>query len=263
MRRDLSFTAQRGRRARQRLIFATILIVILFILDALFGGPLRLALQSGAATVWKVTASARNAITGSGYFTSHRTLAQQNETLEEQLAASQSDAAAYQGLKEENDELRAFLHLASSTPGLTAPIVSSFRASPYGTFMIGAGTADGVVPGSIVMSTEDFAIGTVTSAEVHTALVTGSFASGSSIDVLIGTTAAVANGRGGGNAIAMVPREASIHENDAVVAPSLGSHQIGIVGHVDDSASSAEQTVYIQLPINLSSLRYVYIIPKP
>ena len=112
------------------------------------------------------------------------------------------------------------------------------------------------------MTSQDFAIGTVTDASAHSSLVTSVFASGATVDALLGTSAAIVTGRGGGNAVASIPREATVSVNDPVVAPSLSSRQIGVVGHVDSNPASAEQIVYIQLPFNLSSLRYVYIIPK-
>ncbi len=262
MRRDFSFTTERGRRARRRLVAATALVIVIFILDALFGGTLAGAIRSLTAGIWSASSSVRQTILQSGYFATHRALARDNALLRDQLAAIQEDAAAYQGLKAENNQLRAFLHMASTSRGITAPVISSFRSSPYGTFLVGAGEADGITEGAIVMSSQDFAIGTVKSVTANTALVAGTFASGQSTDALIGNTAAVVEGRGGGNAVATVPREAVVHEGDSVIAPALGSRQIGIVGHIDASESSAEQTVYIDLPINLSTLRYVYLVPK-
>lgn len=259
MRRSFSFAAERGRRARGRLIAATVLLVLIFILDAILGGPVRGALRGAVAALWSATSSVRLSITDSGYFASHRALARDNELLREQLASAQEDAAAYQGLKQENDDLRGLLHLASTTRGITAPVVSSFSTSPYGTFMIGAGKMDGIASGDLVLTSDGFVIGTVTTPGDRTSLVTGTFASGSSIDALVGSAPAVVEGRGGGNATARLPRDASVSVSDPVIAPSLGSRQIGVVGHIDASESSAEQVVYIRLPMNLSALRYVYI----
>ena len=69
-------------------------------------------------------------------------------------------------------------------------------------------------------------------------------------------------GDGGGNAHASVPRGIPVHEGDAVIANAYGGRAIGVVGKVVSSPASAEQTVYMRLPVDLASLRYVYILHK-
>jgi hypothetical protein len=58
-----------------------------------------------------------------------------------------------------------------------------------------------------------------------------------------------------------MPRGIEIQEGDVVTAPQLGGRPIGLVGHIDSDTSSAEQTVLVSLPVNLASLRYIYIVP--
>lgn len=251
------------RDGRRRLFFATIFVIAIIALDIFSGGMLRVAARALTARVWSASSYMRGAVLGSGFFSTRASLASENATLRETLAQYQEDAAGYQVLKQENDSLRSMLHLAQSERGITAPVVSSVVASPYGTFLVGAGTADSVAVGSLVVTEGGFVAGTVSETSAHTSLVTELFAGGSSVNVLIDGAAAEAVGRGGGNARISLSRDVRIHAGDPVTAPSLGGRAVGTVGKVVSDPSTASQTIYVILPVNLSSLTYVYVVPHP
>ncbi len=187
----------------------------------------------------------------------------ENDALRAQVATMQEKAALYDVLKNENDSLQQIVHLVDHVSGVTAPIVSSIYASPYGTFMIGAGTDDGVATGSIVLSgdADGFVIGRVASAGKDHSLVVQTFAPGVSVDVVVDGASIAAAGKGG-NAIASAPRGLSIAEGDPVRAPAYGNMVVGVVGAVHSDAASAAQTVYIALPVALGSSTFVYVIPS-
>lgn len=248
-------------RGRRRLFFATIFILLIFGADYLSGGMIRSGLRSGAASVWNATLAVRNSIVGNGYFSRHRTLAAENATLRAELSKVREHAAAYGALSQENELFRSMLHLAQSSPGVTAPIVSSYHASPYGSFMIGAGAHDGIASGDLVLSEGGFVVGRVTDVQQSVTLVTAVFSSGSNINVVIGGAAVSAEGEGGGNARVTVPRGIEIAVGDPVIAPEFGGRTVGTVGRVEQISTSAEQRVYVSLPLNLSVMRFVYVVP--
>lgn len=250
-------------RGRSKLLFATILILCIFGVDALLGGPFRNFVRSIAAGVWTGAEHVRESVAGSGFFARNSTLASKNESLKRELAAVRERAAAYGGLKEENDTLRSMLHFTLESQGITTPVVSSYHASPYGTFMVGAGVHDAIAPGDLVLSETGYVIGRVADVgETHT-LVKTAFQSGSHVDVIVGNAAVTATGEGSGNARVDVPRGIDVRVGDTVVAPTFGGHPVGIVGYVEEVSTTAEQKVYIVLPVNVSLLRFVYIIPAP
>ncbi|MEK7601302.1 MAG: rod shape-determining protein MreC [Patescibacteria group bacterium] len=251
------------RDGRRRLFFATVFVLVVIALDMFSGGSLRATARSLTARVWSASAYVRGAVFGSGFFSSRASLASENATLRETLARYQEGAAGYQVLKQENDSLRSMLHLAQSERGITAPVVSSVIASPYGTFLVGAGTTDSVAVGSLVVTEGGFVVGTVSEAASRTSVVSELFAGGSSVNVLVGGAPAEAVGRGGGNARISLSRDVSVREGDPVTAPSLGGRAVGTVGKVVSDPSNASQTVYVILPVNLASLTYVYVIPRP
>jgi len=258
---QFTFNAPHGRSGRRKLMYATLLVLVLFILDSVSGGSVRALLQRSVSRVWTASAQMRSAVFDTGYFSSHRSLATENASLRSQLDRSAEDAAAYEVARQENELLRALMHLAQQEKGITAPVVSSVRSSPYGTFLVGAGESDGIAVGSLVVTEGGFVVGKVSEVGQRTTLVTEVFAGGAEVDASVNGAVAPAEGRGGGNARVMMPRGIEIQEGDVVTAPQLGGRPIGLVGHIDSDTSSAEQTVLVSLPVNLASLRYIYIVP--
>lgn len=263
-RREFSHRSLNGApRGRGRLLFATVLILLVFALDALLGGPFRNFVRSVAGGVWGGASSARTSVAGSGFFARNSTLASENEALKRELSGVLERAAAYGSLREENETLRSLLRFTQASQGVTAPVVSSYHASPYGTFLIGAGANDAIAPGDIVLSETGYAIGRVADVGTTHSLVKAAFQSGAQIDIVLGNAALTAEGEGSGNALVIVPRGIDVEVGDTVIAPTYAGHPVGIVGKVEEVSTTAEQKVFIVLPANLSTLRFVHIIPVP
>jgi len=258
---QFTFNAPRGRSGRRRLIYATLLVIVVFALDALTGGNIRELTQRAGSSLWKLSENVRRGVFDSGYFRTHRSLAEKNAQLRAEIERGNENAASYIALKQENEILRSLLQVSQDENGITVPVVSSMSASPYGTFLIGAGRANGMVQGSLVLTPGGFVVGVVSEVREKTSLVREVFAGAAQADVLINGAAAPAEGRGGGNARVAMPRGIAILEGDPVIAPLFGGRPVGVVGKVDSDSSNADQTVYVVLPINISSLRFVHIVP--
>jgi len=258
----------RGTQTGRRIFTATIVVCALILVDAFSGGTVRSLVRQAGSLVWRWGVSIERAIYESGFFRTRRGLIAENLALTEQIAQFQERSAAYRVLKDENRSLREMLRVAeaargtSKESGITAPIVSSFRASPYGTFQVGAGTADSVSPGNLVLSAENFVIGRVWSADAHTSLVKEIFAPNTLSDAVLHGIGVAVVGQGGGNAKTDVPREADIAIGDPVVSAIFGSRAIGVVGNVSVDSGSAYKRVQIYLPVNLAVLQFVYIVKQ-
>ncbi len=252
-------SSEATRRGRRRLLILTLCIIALLLLDLVTGSHLRASIRTAVASLWSGTTRIGSTLHLSGVFSTKSGLAHENAALRQRIADAEDRAAAAAALKSENDQLRTLLHLAETTPGKGAPVISSFRTSPYGTFIIGLGSSDGIEKGQLVYSAGGFVVGTITDVENATALVTNVFAADASTDAIIGGAAVPVVGNGGGNATAHVPRGVTIAVGDPVMAPSLHGRPIGVVGKIDADPTSADQTVHIRLPVNLSLLSYVYV----
>lgn len=257
-----SYREQSAKTGRRRLLGATLLALVIVLFNIVSGGRVTAIARSITARVSLDAQAIVENVLGRGYFVSHATLAAQNESLQGQVAALTERVALSDTLSAEVSTLAELAHLATSTRGITAPIASSFISSPYGTFLVGAGSAEGVTSSSIVLSSGGTVLGRVTSVSAHASTVVEIFASGHSLNVLIDGAAITARGVGLGNATAAVPHGVKVSVGDVVTAPELEGRPVGVVGHVDADTSSASTQTYIGLPVNLSVLKYVYIVPS-
>ena len=257
-----SYRPFRSGSNKSRLWAATALVVFLFIIDVLSGGKLRAEMRVGGAIVSRWGNVAEQAIFGSGFFSSRAALSAESRALSEQLAQYEERAAAYAVLQNENARLHEIVHLAENQPGITAPIISSVRSSPYGTFLIGAGESEGITRGSEVLTSSGFVVGRVSDTGAHTAIVSEILAPGASIEAQVASSAIIVEGKGGGNGATHVPRGVRVSAGDPVTSPALGGRPVGIVGEVASTSASASQDVYIRVPVNLSGLQFVYVISR-
>jgi cell shape-determining protein MreC len=254
-----SYRQNNSNKGVRSLVVATIFILLIFCIDFVSGGVIRTWVRDVGSALWEHGAGIGNSVAHSGGFSSRTALAQENAALRAEVAQLQDAAAANNATQSENDQLRALTHLASTAPGITAPIISSFRSSPYGTFMIGAGSADTVQQGALVLTSDGFIIGRVADLSAHTALVSELFAPGQSLDVLVDSIPISLQGEGGATARGQAPHGATIAVGESVVAPSLGQRAVGVVGDVESTAASPATDVLVRLPVNLESLSFVYV----
>ncbi|QQG37519.1 MAG: rod shape-determining protein MreC [Candidatus Kaiserbacteria bacterium] len=264
---NFSFShASKTRGTRKRLFAATVLVLLILFADLLSGGAIRAMVRGAYVRVWSAGSGVVSGIFESGFFSTRRALERENGSLRERLSELETKSASFSVLRQENDSLRSLLKVAERAPGITASIVSSVRSSPYGTFLIGAGSEDGVAPGSLVLAADSagdgFVLGVVQEADARTALVKELFGPGISTEASVRGASVVVEGQGGGNARAEAPRNLPVVAGDPVTAPSLGGYPIGVVGAVKTEASSAESDVYIGLPVSLAGLSFVYVVAQ-
>ena len=249
----------RDRRQRRNLIFATLFVIALFAIDFFTGGLIRTPLRTVGTAVWNAIDGSVAAIAHNGIFARSSTLAHENDALQQQISDLKEQLALYQSAESENQDLQQLAHLAAQLPGITAPVVSSFKASPYGTFLIGAGSGEGVAKDAAVLSKEGFVIGRVIEVSPHQSLVQEIFAPRAKVDAIAGSIPLSLSGSGGGNAVGDAPRGSVIATGTPVHAPSLGGKLIGIVENTEGDVSSPSVKVYVRTPVNIETLRLVYV----
>ncbi|OHB19460.1 MAG: hypothetical protein A2854_00635 [Parcubacteria group bacterium RIFCSPHIGHO2_01_FULL_56_18] len=242
-------------------IVVVLVVGLVFGIDKVSGGLVRGYARRGGASLSAAASAATSVITENGLLSSKRALQKENIELKGAIAIRDENAARFKALEDENEKLRKMADLAATGDGVTAPVLSSFRASPYGTFMIGAGSVHGVSAGSVVLTEGGFILGVVTGISARIATVESLFAPGKEIEMNVDGNAFVAEGRGGGNARGEIARDASVAVGDAVLVPAFASRPAGVIGELQSASSSAYTTLYIRLPVNLDSLRYVYVLP--
>lgn len=249
--------------SRAPFVLATGLVVLIFLIDLVSGGSIRAVAREAAVRVWSAGASSFNI---RGFFLTRHALENENRTLREQITELTLRGAAFEVLKLENEELRALTNLAAEGTGVSAPVMSSFTTSPYGTFLIGAGEANGITVGNLVIAGDvrfgGFVIGRIEATDTHTSLVKALFAPGEATEATVRDIGVVVKGRGGGQALAEAPREAVVEAGAVVTAGVLGQRPLGVVGHVEKDPSGAAQRVYVHLPFSLASIQYVRVVAQ-
>lgn len=257
-RHNLRPDAPRGRRT---LLIVTVFALFLVGIDVLTSGALRNVARPFVVPLVHYGEMGSAAILGADFWTSRETLITENKELREQLSRQSAMIASYDVLAEENDELRRMLNLQDGGQGITAPIISSFRSSPYGTFIVGAGMERGLEEGSVVLSEGGFVLGVITDVSQGSSVGQATFAPGTELDVAVGSTGFTLSGRGRGNSRAEVPRELPLSEGDVVLAAIYASRPVGVVGRIESASSSAFATVHVVFPLNLNDIHYVHILP--
>lgn len=256
-----SHRSRKAAAGNRRLIAATVAVLLLIVIDIISGGFVRSIVRAGVSGTLTVTHASITRIAESGFFSSRTSLAHENAALSARIAELQERAALSTALQSQLSALSQADHVVATAPGITVPVVSSSIASPYGTFLIGGGSADGIVAGAIVLSAEGTVIGTVSDAGAHSATVLEIFSAGRVTDAIIDGAPLSVRGTGGGNGKTLAPHGVKITEGDAVIAPSFGERPIGIVGHVNSDPSSAATEVFIGTPVNMDALQYVVVAP--
>src|SRR6185503_13601935 len=96
------YRPQRGDRGRSRLLYATALVIIIFLLDLVAGGRLRAAVRIPASYIFLSFSHLQENILQSGIFASKHKLEKENALLRNELAAYKEYDAEYAAMNDEN-----------------------------------------------------------------------------------------------------------------------------------------------------------------
>lgn len=251
------------RRVSKRLIFATVAVAMVLVADYVSGGAFRGVVRVTHGVVWDAASGIGLSTFGSGYFASKGVLKAENEAFRKRIATLEIELASVEALKLENTRLSELTRLAENAQGSAARITSSLRSSPYGTFLVGAGSADGIAVGDIVMvgGERSVVIGEIAEVYGKSSLVREIFAPGASVEGIVGDAELTLLGRGGGNARAQAPRALALSPGDAVTSREFRG-LIGTIGAISPETASAFATIYVRTPVNMSELDFVYVVSR-
>ncbi len=135
--------------------------------------------------------------------------------------------------------------------------------SVYDTLIIDIGAAQGVVVGKRIYAGNQILLGEIEEVQKNTAKAKLYSSPDQKYDVIIGVASpsvrATAVGRGGGMFEALVPREAKVEVGDLVTIPDITNSVYGKVEHIVTDPARAFDSVLFTGPIQLQSLRRVYV----
>lgn len=238
------------------------MVVLILALEFVSGGLVSGVVSRSASLVWSSLYRGAQNAEALGIFHSKEALVTENKHLQETVDALNAFAIENELLKSENEELKHLLN-ATGTPvarSQVVPVVSALGISPYTTFTLAAGSADGVAVGARVEGPGTMAVGAVVKVTEHTALVEPYIKGGQKIDVTIGNSAGVTLvGSGLGTGIVALPRGNTFATGTPVY---LGTSQtvIGEVVHQESGDADALQRLFVALPFDPQALRFMRIV---
>lgn len=250
---------QEGKSPTRLLALITLGVVLFMGVDSVLNGLLRAQVRAYAEPIMSMSHRIGSSVFQTDFWKSRSALQREIERLSSEVDREKGMQAAFRVLEKENDILRTFARVAENTPGVTVSVISSYAASPYGTFMIGGGSAQGISVGDLALAGDGFVLGSVTDVSEKSAVVSAVFSPGTLTDVMTDTVAFSVRGRGGGNARAEVPRELPLGVGDPLLAPLYGSRPVGVIGKIESASSSAFADVFVLFPYNTNTIRFVFV----
>ena len=195
------------------------------------------------------------------FFSSRNNLISKNTALEEEINSLKLKETDYGILLKENQDLKSELGRPGVSGKVLASILSKPPVSPFDTFVIDIGSSLGIKEGNKVYLGGNIIVGKVKSVTGGTSIV--ELFSNSSVkqESTLSRTGAtfVLQGHGGANFILEVPKEADILWGDVFTYPDINSSIIGTVYYIDTNSQSSFKTIYLRIPGNVFSARYLFV----
>jgi len=260
---------RKGRKNKKTLTPAGtgILVVVasIALVHFFFPHTVSLFLHTIARPLWSAQQATVALIEGVPHFLqSKQKLITENSTLQSQIKVMQLQLHSRNVLYEENKTLKELLGRGTAEDTLLAGILSRPHSSLYDTFVIDIGRSEGVKKGARVVVSGDIVIGVVEKVFKNTSLVTLFSTPGVETEIVIGLQQIVATaiGRGGGNFIAQLPRDAGIEEGDSIVIPGVGIKLFGIVETIEVDITQPFQTILFKNPVNMAEIKWVQVVTE-
>jgi cell shape-determining protein MreC len=178
--------------------------------------------------------------------------------LAQELASTTAALADRNALAADNQLLKQELGRGGAATGVLALVLERPPGTPYDTLVIDAGLNHGLAQGDLVFAAGATLIGEVSEVYATTAQVTLFSSPGQTYQALIrGSIPVSMTGQGAGSMTGEVPAQTVVHAGDPVLYPAMTGGFTGAVSRVDAPAGESFETIYVQLPVDLFSLRYV------
>ncbi|MEX2010560.1 MAG: rod shape-determining protein MreC [Parcubacteria group bacterium] len=252
---------QRNRRAlasfRGRLLYAALIFFVSLFFFSYFGGRLVDALSP----IWKSDIYINRGV--KNIYLSLRTkdaLISENVRLKEELERNHDLILSLRSIATSREALLATY--GRSPEGIPAQVLVRPPKTPYDVLMIDAGEREGILVESRVLLPDGPTIGTVVEVFSYTSRVRLFTTSGERTDAIFerGNIPVELRGRGGGNFIFTLPRDAVAEVGDRILSSYTDGRLIGVVGDIEVTSTDAFKTIYAKGGGNPTSITDVLIL---
>ncbi len=243
-------------------VFFVCLSVVVFF----FSSSMQSVIRGVARPLWYVRDSVVSHVISVGnYFVFKGTLIKKNTELTDTITALELKVQDYDTLAKENQELKSLYGGGAtstlSSHRISARVISKPPYSPFDTFVLDAGSGEGLVVGARVYVSDTVLIGLVTDVTSHTSLVTLFSSNSQKVRTELSRTGMMyeLSGSGGANMTLTVPKDTDIVWGDVFMYSGKYASTIGSVFYIDETSQGSFKTVYIRMPQNVFSSKWVMI----
>ncbi len=151
------------------------------------------------------------------------------------------------------------LSVAATSTSIAAGVVARPPESPYDTFVLAAGSADGVARGMEVFGPGNTPLGVVTAVTASFSRATLFSAPGKTVFGWVGAQhlPVTLEGAGGGSFTAVLPRSAGVSVGDVVYVSGPGALPVGTVKSLSGDSSAPSVMLDIMPVLNLYTVTWV------
>jgi len=180
-------------------------------------------------------------------------LAEENQTLQQEVALDDALASSSKALLDQNNELKSLLNRPGGANGYVfSNVLRRPPGAGYDYLIVDVGSSNGVSVGSPVYSEGSIPIGQVIEADPHSSKVELYSSGGESYDALVGAShvPVTAVGQGGGSFSASVSQQSGVSVGDEVIVPAISSSPFGIVSAVISDPAQPFERVFFSDSVN-------------
>jgi cell shape-determining protein MreC len=247
-----------------KIIFIVSFFVLLSGLAFLFPKVMRGIFSTAAVPIWTVRDTIGNGFGNvTGFFSFKSSLISKVNDLQNQVTSLELKQTDYDAVEKENQDLKSLFGQNTASPDgrVLARVLSKPPESPYDTFVLDAGSDNGIAVGDKVYISDTILIGEIASLTGNTSIVNLFSKSGLTNFLTLSRTGATYDvaGEGGANMSVQVPKDADILWGDVFDYPDIKTSVVGSVYYIDQSAQSSFKTIFIRVPGNVFQTQWVFV----
>lgn len=193
---------------------------------------------------------------------SKKSLIIENRKLEEELNKANVELLTRKIIEKENNDLKVLLGRNNMEGKVVLGIVLEKPSiTPFDVVVIDIGKNKGVQKDDKVLYKDSITIGQIEEVFANSSKVKLYSSPGQKFTALIGSKSiqVEAEGLGGGNFMAKLPRDIEINKGDAAVVPSISSSVFGFAEKIEVSPADSFQKIIFKIPLNLAELKWILV----
>ncbi len=244
------------------MILVVVLFVFLSLLIYMFPDFVRSTSYTIGRPVWLIRDGVMQKFSElKGYFVSKNSLVSENQILKDELSKLRLKEIDYGVLSGEFTDMKNQMGRKENTARIVSRVLSKPPYSPYDTLIIDVGSSDGVFLGNRVYMSDNIIVGIVKNVTQHTSLVELFSSGGVEQEATVARTGATftLKGLGGANIELEVPKDTDIIWGDVFLYPKFTPSMIGSIYFIDSNSQNSFKKVYVRLPGNVFSAKYVFV----